>query len=220
MSEMVSESSSESNVAKFGGENTLALTQECGEIKKLLAEGGVVIGEAHTLPGACAVVLDLVESGAVSTLFVELGEDREITSMAMSDISIEDWLAKMRGKDVGETDEWEKIAPFFFTLHKSPLPLREVVRVAVLKNVLVKFWDLPDTKLEVSAASKEGLKLRDKNAARVFKATTSGVTKGAVVLAGSYHLYPYDKSQKTLQSRCGIAQNHVFDLSKYKNKKN
>ena len=178
--------------------------------------GGITIGEWHNKPHGRAIIYDLIETGFVKRLFVELHDFLPITK-------------ELRNGSLGKPpEEWAQEGKFIFEMginfcdsqFNNPLPMLPLIRTAVSKSVKVYFYDIPHEK----PASPPGMQARNEAMAKVFLKHTvvdgeKNKSVGAVALVGGEHLKtpPDDKIYTlALQTACKIPHDHVFNLLHYK----
>lgn len=182
--------------------------------------GAVAFGEHHDKPDARAVIGDLILDGAVSKLFLEMG-DMELSDFGIGGhgtMTMGEYLRDRTGiANLGDDPLWDQITPLFNILdrrHMNPISFEGLVKNAVEAGVEVFFYD---TAPELKPTSQKGMKNRNRTMGEVFKAHSSASDPGAVMLIGAAHLYPTKSGGlflHTLQQQCGIGFNYVCDLSK------
>ena len=189
-------------VDKFGdkSKNFLRLQYELALAKVSL--GAIAVGEAHDTPYARAVVCDLIEAGYVEKLFLEL-----------KSLSSEQKIrGDLLGKDVTD-QQMLMLALKFMVQHDNPIPMSELLPLAVKNSVLVYCYD---TAKPADPTSPQGMKERNYAMGDVFKEYAKGTEPKVVALMGRDHIRASPSGghyQHTVQHICGIPFHHVMDLS-------
>lgn len=185
-----------------------------------LKVGAIAFGEHHDSSAARAVILDLALEGAVTKLFIELG-DIELDILGIDGhgkVTIGEYLQSRSGIDnLGNDPLWSKIRAVFELVdkgHTNAIPLEALVKNAVEAGVQVFFYD---NAVGLKPISRNGMKRRNRTMGDVFRAHSAANDPGAILLVGANHLYPIQSGglfAHTLQQQCALHFNSVCDLSR------
>lgn len=199
-----------------------------------LTTGPIAIGEDHNYPDARALICVLIVVGAVDALFLEVPE---LAGDADFPRGMGHYLRERVGQDIGSEDSWTDIRNMLnggerMGGRSNPLPLSEVVLLAVRYRVRVYFWDLDEQgKLDRARRAyphieysnpepsmprgvyrhltKVGLAVRNSSLGELFYFFGSA---RSVILTGQHHLNSAWCGGYTVQTLCGVAHNHTFEI--------
>lgn len=208
-----------SHIAKHCGESAPEVAVIYDAASKHIQVGGIAIGEDHFEPHARALVLDLIDAGLVKHLYLEMPDldtpeygDKMTLGLYLRQLAAEK-------RDVTQDGNWKFISDILtFAARKNEVTLAQIAARAVPKGVNLYLWDEDPVK---NSASAEGMKRRNLRLKAKPGESTIGSRKNEAVLTGGEHLRGHQcgAPENTIQALCGIAQNAVFDLGNYSNKK-
>jgi hypothetical protein len=194
-----------------------------------LASGPIFIGESHSTSSAREAVKQLIETGNVKKLFLELpntenDKDEDMRNMAIylssvartRDQDMEAMIVSIFNNMEGMTDRLNSskmgnlikaaldqgnIGIYF---HDSPIEFHESTKFVIING---------EAKSEGDAGLVEGVRGRNRDSKEIIERNNPGA--GTVILAGHHHLDAQKIGEEnTLQALLGYQNDRVFDLSK------
>lgn len=204
-----------SHLNTISGMATITLSQ----LQVKLESSPIFIGENHANPFAREAIKELIRTGVVRKLFLELPvEEEDLTLKYMSLVP--------RIKDEERNTVSVKVVKWLENISRrnNPFPLADLVSIILEGTTIsIYFHDTPMNSMGESfingeykhpsyAVSPEGLKERNKYSAQIIKSNSPG--PGTIILAGQDHLDPQKIGEEnTLQALLGYGNDSVFDLS-------
>lgn len=169
------------------------------EASEAIFAGPLLVGESHDKPHARAIIGDLILTGTVSRLFVEI-QQIDIASRLRK----EPYL----GKSMEELQQDNSLKTLFTILNgfdlrfKNPLTLAMIIQAAVSNKVKIYFYDVE----HASPTTNEGMLVRNRKMAEVFSHKARDLYGyGSVGLVGGDHLKEDPKGvtkNYSLQANC------------------
>ncbi len=197
-----------------------ALAASVQSMARQLRDGPVIVGETHTRPEARAAILDMIDSGRVRELFVELGS-LQISDLGMDtppagghDRTATDYLREHAGENLTGDPVWEALAEGlnWVDVHPNAIPLVRLIQSAQAAGVAVYFYDNDPARVRLG---QQALERRNAVAGQQFQRSASPRHTGTVLLVGGAHLSDMQcgGAENTIQARCGVSPQRVHELS-------
>jgi len=164
-------------------------------LERLLATGPLVIGEDHTQPHARYAIAKLIERGAVKFLSLEspIGPER-ITRTDGQIVDVDSYFAGV-------------------TSMSNPMPMADLVRYAIDKQIAVYFHDIPTEKNPLNFIATQGKDMTAyPNYARAFLPTSIPNLPSREGAAAKLYVQRNEYTANYLQAKLGRGVRVLFGL--------
>lgn len=191
-----------------------------GWARDMLSTGAIILGEVHTKEFTREFILQLIEAGLVTRLFIELW-DFETTFAEKGAPTIGKHLRTRRGHDLASDQVWTSQASLFYRgladKLKNKVPISTLIERAVAAGVKVYLIDgelgvqtTTDGMVKRNAfMAREYLRVMNKTSKKDPRKTLEMRSVGSVILVGAAHL----NGPRSIQVECKIDDNRAKDLS-------